>query len=36
MDEDDTEPVIDVEVRVEVVRHERRVLLDAADDRDVG
>lgn len=36
MDEDDAEPVVDVEVEIHVVLHEPRVLLHAADDRDVG
>lgn len=35
VDEDDAEPVVDVEVEVHVVRHERRVLLHAADNRHV-
>jgi len=35
VDEDDAEPVVDVEVGGHVVRDERLVLLDAADQRDV-
>ena len=36
VDEDDAEPVVEVEVDDRVFLDERPVLLDAADDRDVG